>query len=148
PGSWLPALFEIAQHAARAGLMVADVENLWRHYVKTAHAWDAGFRAERADFVTRHGERFVRMWELYLQAMEGGFRAGALQLWQVVLLEGKEAPWPLDREVRVGARSAQEPQDRPDVALEAGSDRLAGVLRPPAGPREHQTMTAKRRSGS
>jgi cyclopropane-fatty-acyl-phospholipid synthase len=118
PGSWLPALFEVAQQAARAGLMVADVENLWQHYVKTAHAWDASFRAERADFVARHGEPFVRMWELYLQAMEGGFRAGALQLWQVVLLEGKEAPWPLDREVRLEARSVREPQDRRGVVLE------------------------------
>ena len=50
--------------------------------------------------------------------MEGGFRAGALQLWQVVLLEGREAPWPLDREVRLEACSAQESQDRLGVVLE------------------------------
>lgn len=51
PGAYLPALTELASHAAAAGLIIADVENLWRHYALTLAAWRRNFAAHRGEIL-------------------------------------------------------------------------------------------------
>ena len=46
-------------------------------------AWNANVEAAWADLPS-YDERFQRMWRFYLLSSAGSFRAGALQLWQVV----------------------------------------------------------------
>lgn len=99
PGGELPALAEISSAAGAAGLRTADVENLWRHYVLTLQHWSANFSRARERVVARYGERFARMWWLYLQAAEASFRWGGLQLWQVIFLR-EQARWPLNPSTR------------------------------------------------
>ncbi len=98
PGGYLPSLTELASHAATAGLIVADVENLWRHYALTLAAWSKAFWAHRDEILRMTNERFFRTWWLYLNASEAAFRTGRILLWQVVLTHGKRAEQPLTRE--------------------------------------------------
>ena len=100
PGGYLPALPQIASHSAEAGLWCLDVENLRQHYARTLAAWSANYRRARDQVVAMHGERFARMWWLYLQGAEAAFRWGGLHLWQVALARDDQAAWPLNREVR------------------------------------------------
>jgi cyclopropane-fatty-acyl-phospholipid synthase len=98
PGGYLPSLAELAAHAADAGLVVADVENLWRHYVLTLAAWCRNFDAAREKITAMTNERFTRTWWLYLNASQAAFAAGRLLLWQLVLTRGKRMKHPLTRE--------------------------------------------------
>lgn len=98
PGGYLPALDELATHAAATGLIVTDVENLWRHYALTLAAWARNYAAARESIVRRSGERFYRTWWLYLNASEAVFAAGRIVLWQLVLTKGKRANQSLTRE--------------------------------------------------
>ncbi len=101
PGGYLPTLAQLASHAGAAGLDVLDVENLRRHYSLTLRGWSENFDRVREQVGQSHGQRFARMWWLYLQGAEAAFRWGGLHLWQLVLARDADAPWPLDREVRL-----------------------------------------------
>lgn len=98
PGAYLPSLTELSAHAAAAGLVVTDVENLWRHYALTLAAWRRNFAAHRAEIVRLTSEAFTRRWWLYLNASEASFRTGRILLWQLVLTKGKRGDQPLTRE--------------------------------------------------
>lgn len=76
-----------------------DLEDLWQHYVKTLAHWSANFQAARVQVVNMFDEQFARMWWLYLQGSEANFLWGDLNLWQLVMIKDKTAPWPLNREV-------------------------------------------------
>lgn len=99
PGTYLPSLAELAGHAARTGLVVADVENLWRHYTLTLAAWRRNFDAKRSEIERLNDARFARTWWLYLNAAEATFAAGRTLLWQIVLTKGKRRASPLTRDV-------------------------------------------------
>lgn len=98
PGGYLPTLSEIANHVARAGLVIADVENLWRHYALTLDRWVTNFHEAQSTLEAMTDEKFIRMWRLYLGASEAAFAAGRCQLWQLVLAADKQAPLSLTRE--------------------------------------------------
>lgn len=98
PGTYLPSLAELAAHAASAGLVVADVENLWRHYALTLAAWSRNFAHARNAVVRMTDEQFFRTWWLYLNSAEASFRTGRILLWQMVLTKGKRWEQPLTRE--------------------------------------------------
>jgi cyclopropane-fatty-acyl-phospholipid synthase len=98
PGGYLPSLAEIAAHASQAGLMIADVENLWRHYAMTLQAWIANFADARGFLETTIDQRTLRAWWLYLNASQAAFATGRLQLWQIVVARDKKAPLALTRE--------------------------------------------------
>ncbi len=85
PGSYLPALSEIVPAIERAGLIVTDIEILRLHYAETLKAWRERFAARRAEVRASHGERFCRMWELYLTGCEVGFRREGLVVFQIQL---------------------------------------------------------------
>jgi cyclopropane-fatty-acyl-phospholipid synthase len=103
PGGYIPSLAELAQHAAEAEMVVADVENLWRHYAMTTAAWVRNFQAVRDEILAISGndDRFVRHWWLALNAFQAAFVAGRLLLFQLVLTPGKRAAQPLTREAWV-----------------------------------------------
>jgi cyclopropane-fatty-acyl-phospholipid synthase len=98
PGGYLPALDELTQHAGQARLNTVDIENVRQHYALTLQHWSKNFSAARQQVVAQFDEKFARMWWLYLQAAEAGFRWGDLQLYQAVMV-GPKATWPLNREV-------------------------------------------------
>jgi len=95
PGAHAPALSEVATILEPADLSVLDVENLRLHYVRTLEHWLERFERQRAVVAATHGERFVRMWRLYLAGSVAGFRSGWLQLFQILFARGRtnRVPW-------------------------------------------------------
>jgi cyclopropane-fatty-acyl-phospholipid synthase len=85
PGGYLPALSEIMPAIERSGLFVTDIEILRLHYARTLRAWRERFAAGRAEVQARRGERFCRMWELYLTGSEVAFLREGLAVFQIQL---------------------------------------------------------------
>jgi cyclopropane-fatty-acyl-phospholipid synthase len=97
PGGHMPALSEIMPSIERSGLFVTDVEILRLHYAETLKAWGERFRARRAEVEARHGERFCRMWELYLAGSECAFWREGFVVFQIQLSKKLETV-PLTRD--------------------------------------------------
>ncbi|HEY8567497.1 MAG TPA: cyclopropane-fatty-acyl-phospholipid synthase family protein [Beijerinckiaceae bacterium] len=91
PGGYVPALSEVFAATERTGLWVADCEILRLHYYWTIKAWRERFEARRGEVVTQMGERFARMWEFYLAAVELGFLNGSNMVFQLLLAETRDA---------------------------------------------------------
>jgi cyclopropane-fatty-acyl-phospholipid synthase len=92
PGGYAPQLHELTQELWAAKLPIAHCENLKPHYAETLKRWDANFNAHRATIATlspAYDERFLRMWDLYLQSFEASFRYGGLHVYQLLFYKGK-----------------------------------------------------------
>ncbi|WP_108001081.1 class I SAM-dependent methyltransferase [Mycoplana dimorpha] len=85
PGGYLPALSEVLPAVERAGFLVKDIEMLPMHYAWTLRAWRERFVARWDDAKKIYDERFCRMWEFYLAAMEAAFRHDRLPVIQIQL---------------------------------------------------------------
>lgn len=88
PGGELPSLAMITK-AVEGLFVVRDVHNFGGDYDRTLMAWNKNFQDKWSQIKEqgngRYDERFKRMWEYYLQSCAGAFRAGNIQLWQIVL---------------------------------------------------------------
>ena len=92
PGGVIPSEQQLAE--AKEGLLVLeDWHNFGPDYDRTLMAWDENFRAAWPELSRggRFDERFYRLWRYYLLSCAGGFRARALNLWQLVLSRGDVA---------------------------------------------------------
>lgn len=87
PGGVLPSLGQIAK-AAQSHWTIEDVHNFGPYYTETLLAWNHNISA-RWDEIPHYDERFRRMWHYYLMSSAAGFRARAIQLWQVVFTRSK-----------------------------------------------------------
>ncbi len=95
PGGYTPSLREVIRILESPNFSVLDVENLRMHYAHTLEHWLERFENSVDEVRARFDERFVRMWRLYLAGSAAAFRAGSMQLFQVVFAGSKcEAlPW-------------------------------------------------------
>ena len=85
PGGYSPALSETFAAIELSGLWTLDVE-MWRlHYAETIRVWAENFAAVRERLAPLYDERFKRMWEFYLAAVEGVFRHGPNAVAQIQL---------------------------------------------------------------
>lgn len=92
PGARPPSLRETADIFEPFNFSVLDVENLRLHYAKTLEHWLERFEKAERQIGGMYDERFVRMWRLYLAGSVAGFRAGSLQLFQVVFAGSQYEP--------------------------------------------------------
>ena len=84
PNAMLPSLAKIT--AELEGLFVIeDVHNFGSDYDRTLMAWYENFQKSWPNIKDQYDERFYRMWNYYLLACAGSFRARYNQLWQIVL---------------------------------------------------------------
>ena len=67
----------------REGLLVTDLEILRLHYADTLRHWRQGFRSAWHTAAAKFGERFCRMWEMYLAGSETAFRYQNLMVFQL-----------------------------------------------------------------
>ena len=88
PGGYIPNLAENLTHIMQTALQVDDLEPLRRHYQKTLEIWTQNFHDVRAAVVAQYGERFYRMWDLYLQACAASFESGNIDVVQYLLTKG------------------------------------------------------------
>jgi cyclopropane-fatty-acyl-phospholipid synthase len=84
PGAYAPALGEVMQVFEPWDLSVLDVENLRPHYARTLEHWLARFEKSEQQICEMFSPEFMRAWRLYLAGAVAGFRAGTLQLFQIV----------------------------------------------------------------
>jgi cyclopropane-fatty-acyl-phospholipid synthase len=89
PGAYPPTLREALELLEPLDLSVLDVENLRMHYARTLEEWLARFEKSAGRVADMFGAEFVRLWRLYLAGSLAGFRAGSMQLFQV-LFAGSE----------------------------------------------------------
>ncbi len=90
PGGYVPALSEVFASTERTKLWVADCEVLRMHYYWTIRHWRQRFMARRDEAVAMMGERFARMWEFYLGAVELGFLHGSNMVFQLLLSQRRD----------------------------------------------------------
>lgn len=95
PGAYPPTLAEMMAVLEPAALSVLDVENLRLHYARTLEHWLARYEAAADAVEARFGPLFLRAWRLYLSGSLAAFRAGSLQLFQVLFQRGGDnaLPW-------------------------------------------------------
>lgn len=102
PGGYVPALSEVFAATERTGVWVADMEVLRLHYYHTIRHWRARFAARRAEAAALMDERFCRMWEFYLSAVELGFLHGSNMVFQILVAAERDAV-PITRDFMLGA---------------------------------------------
>jgi cyclopropane-fatty-acyl-phospholipid synthase len=102
PGGYTPSLSEMLPVIEKSGLFATDIEVLRLHYAETLKAWRARFRARWAEAAKIYDERFCRMWDFYLTAMEVAFRRQKLVVFQLQLAKNVEA-LPMTRDYMVDA---------------------------------------------
>ena len=95
PGAYPPSLREMLEVLEPCRFSVLDVENLRLHYALTIEHWLQRFDAARDLVKDMYDERFVRAWRLYLCGAQAAFRAGEMQLFQVLFARGRSnrVPW-------------------------------------------------------
>jgi cyclopropane-fatty-acyl-phospholipid synthase len=76
-------------------LSVLDIENLRFHYARTLECWLSSFEISAKQIEEMYSPDFVRTWRLYLAGAIAAFRAGTLQLFQIVFARTacQELPW-------------------------------------------------------
>ena len=95
PGAYAPSLRESMEVLEPHNYSVLDVENLRMHYAKTLEHWLERFESSFDKVVQMRGLEFARMWRLYLAGSVAAFRAGNLQLFQVLFAGSRcqSVPW-------------------------------------------------------
>ena len=97
PGGVVPSLREIINIAGDYQFYTLDVESLRRHYNKTLLCWNENFQKHKDEVREMFGERFVRMWELYLCACAATFMNGIIDLHQILFTNGVNNDLPMTR---------------------------------------------------
>jgi cyclopropane-fatty-acyl-phospholipid synthase len=84
--SALPSVKQIAA-ASEGCFVMEDWHNFGADYDRTLMAWYENFKSAWLALAQtgKYTERFRRMWEYYLCACAGSFRARSIELWQIVL---------------------------------------------------------------
>ncbi|RBP33305.1 cyclopropane-fatty-acyl-phospholipid synthase [Marinobacter pelagius] len=97
PGAYPPSIGEFMEICEHSNFSVIDVENLRLHYAQTLSHWMERFEASQDKVADMYDEHFTRAWRLYLAGSIAAFRAGSLQLFQVVFTHGGNNQLPQNR---------------------------------------------------
>lgn len=97
PGGMLPSLREMIADMTDDNFHVLDVENLRMHYNMTLLEWDKNFRSQLPTIRQKFDERFIRMWDLYLNGCAAAFANGMMDLHQILATKGINNNLPITR---------------------------------------------------
>ena len=90
PGGYIPSLSEIMPAVEKSDLILSDIEVLRLHYADTLKNWFNNFKKAEKEVLKLYDDRFVRMWEAYLNLSELSFRKGDNVVFQLVLTKKKD----------------------------------------------------------
>ena len=90
PGGYIPSLSEIMPAVEKSGLIISDKEVLRLHYADTLRNWYKNFQKSEKQVLDLYDERFIRMWESYLNLSEISFRKGDNVVYQLVLTKKRD----------------------------------------------------------
>lgn len=87
PGGMLPSVQALDQPIEKAGLSLKSHQGYGKDYARTLAEWKDRFIKAWPELVhtPKFDERFRRMWELYLSYCEGGFKAGMIDVKQMLI---------------------------------------------------------------
>lgn len=88
PNSFLPSLKQICE-AAEGHFKIQDVQNFSSYYDLTMMSWFENFNNSWPEIKKDYDEKFYRMWKYYLLSTAGIWRAGNLNLWQIVITKNE-----------------------------------------------------------
>jgi len=111
PGGYPPTLREAVGLMEPLDLSVLDVENLRMHYAWTLQHWLARFEQSTDRVEEMFGREFVRQWRLYLAGSIAGFRAGSMQLFQLVFAGSECRSIPSTRHHLYGKQRSRDKDD-------------------------------------
>jgi len=97
PGGMVPSLREMLSCLSEDNFHTLDVENLRLHYHKTLLCWAKNFHKHLEDERKMFDERFLRMWNLYLNACAATFHNGIIDIHQILLTKGINNSLPMVR---------------------------------------------------
>ena len=97
PGGTIPSLREILSCLAEDNFHTMDVENLRLHYNKTLLCWADNFHKHIEEERKMFDERFLRMWDMYLNACAATFHNGIIDIHQILLTKGINNDFPMVR---------------------------------------------------
>lgn len=97
PGTYVPSLRELVWLLPEHGFHLLDIESLRMHYAMTLDRWAEGFERNVDQVYQERGERFVRMWRLYLRAGAECFRLSGLDVHQILFSKALNNDLPLTR---------------------------------------------------
>ncbi len=97
PGGYIPSLRQLIEPLPDYDFYTLHLESLRLHYVRTLELWYENFSAPsvRDKVLAMFGERFVRMWSLYLVGAASSLRCGQLDVHQLLLSKGPNNELPL-----------------------------------------------------
>jgi cyclopropane-fatty-acyl-phospholipid synthase len=99
PDGELPHISLVLSEMSQAGLEVADVESLRRHYARTCEHWAANIESNRAEAVRIAGEKRYRIWSIYLAGCAFGFARDWMNIYQVLAVKASRTnPLPPTRD--------------------------------------------------
>lgn len=98
PGACPPSLSQMMDILEPFDFSVLDVENLRLHYAKTLEHWLQRYEAAADSVAAMFDPLFVRTWRLYLAGSIAAFKAGDMQLFQVLFTRSRnnQIPWTRD----------------------------------------------------
>ena len=88
PNGVIPRIKSIGE-AIEDNFYMEDWHDFGPDYDKTLMAWHKNFNNHWDDLKEKYDDRFKKMWNYYLLACAGTFRARELALWQIVLTKKK-----------------------------------------------------------
>lgn len=97
PGAYPPSIGEFMSLCESGDFSVQDVENLRLHYARTLEDWMVRFEENQHTVADMYDEHFARAWHMYLAGSMAAFRAGSLQLFQVVFTHADNNELPSSR---------------------------------------------------
>ncbi|MDY6826157.1 MAG: cyclopropane-fatty-acyl-phospholipid synthase family protein [Bacillota bacterium] len=103
PRGYIPSLREIIWLLPEFSFHLVDAESLRMHYALTTTRWAENFERVVDKVREKYGERFVRMWRLYLLGCSNSFMCSGLDVHQLLFSRGICNDLPLVRE-SIGCR--------------------------------------------
>ena len=98
PWGYIPSVREVVWQLPEHGFHLLDAESLRMHYSMTTGRWAENFERVVDRVEKKYGERFARMWRLYLVGCSSSFRHSGLDIHQFLFSKGLNNELPLTRE--------------------------------------------------
>jgi cyclopropane-fatty-acyl-phospholipid synthase len=98
PGGYIPSVRELVSLMPDNDLHLIDLESLRLHYYMTLKCWAENFENVIDEVKKTKGERFARMWDLYLNACSASFHYGVVDIHQFLVTKGLNNDIPMTRE--------------------------------------------------
>ncbi len=109
PGGSVPHLSRVVFEVAKAGMELADIEDLRPHYARTLLHWVRRLEARRDEAIRTAGAERYRIWRVYLAGMAYAFDRGWLSIAQTLAFRrGADGfiarPWTRDYQYAADAK--------------------------------------------